>query len=881
MGRLIAGRSIAQTAALLAFFFGEIAVAAAPRQHLQGHAHRFAAQAAPLDRVPGTNQLKLAIGLPLRNRTVLTNHLREIYTPGSPLFHHYLTPAEFAARYGPSEEDYRAALAFARTNGFVVTGTHPNRMMVNVQASAADIERTFQIQLHHYQHPLERRAFYAPDREPSVETSVPLLHISGLDNYVTPRPMSRPATQTGAARGGTGSSGTYWGNDFRAAYVPGTTLTGTGQVVALFELNGYYPADITSYEKQTGLPQVPLQNVLIDGFSGSPGGRRQTGLNEEVALDIEMALSIAPGLSKVLVYEASPTASMATIDHLLNRIATDNLAAQISCSWGFDIDLTSEQIFLQYAAQGQSFFLASGDSGAFAGPVFQPSDNPNITVVGGTELTTDGSQGWVSETTWNGSGGGISTVYPIPWWQQGIDMSANQGSTSMRNLPDVAMIAHNVLVIADNGHQVPLDGTSIAAPLWAGFMALVNEQAAASGKPPAGFVNPALYALAQSTNYSQAFHDIQTGDNTSQDSPSLFQAVAGYDLCTGWGTPNGTNFINALLGLDPGTLALTPTLGFTASGRVGGPFSSTNRIFGLTNFSAGQIHWKAAVDAGWLTVTPSSGVLDPGAGATFQVALNDSAASLSLGSYHSTLTVRDVEDQTAQTRDISLVTGNSGFETGDFTNWTLSGTRSANFIDSVDATQQAGASSLPGVDDSAFVYNGIYGAFLGQATTVGTLSQTLPTVPGTRYLLSFWLSNPAQGTPNRFRVLWAGNPLFDQSDLDQFGWTNMQYVVTATNSSTVLQFGFRNDQNAFGLDDVSLQSIVGPTLQPVQISGGNFVLTWSAVSGLTYQVQSTEDLASPTWTSQGDPQTATSGSLTYSETNLALPHRFYRIVQAP
>jgi subtilase family serine protease len=254
-----------------------------------------------------------------------------------------------------------------------------------------------------------------------------------------------------------------------------------------------------------------------------------------------MVISMAPGLSKVLVYEGSPNGTTATINDVLNRMATDNLAKQLSCSWGFDIDETTQQIFLQYAAQGQSFYIASGDSGAYSAAVTQPSDNPSITVVGGTTLTTTAAGDWQAESTWASTGGGRSTIYPLPDWQQGIDMSANHGSLTMRNAPDVAMLADNVFINADNGKTVTVSGTSIAAPLWAGFTALINEQAAAQGKPPVGFVNPALYRLGGSAGSSTYFHDITTGNNTTSHSPNLFYAVPGFDLCTGWGTPDGTN----------------------------------------------------------------------------------------------------------------------------------------------------------------------------------------------------------------------------------------------------------------------------------------------------------------------------------------------------
>ena len=125
-------------------------------------------------------------------------------------------------------------------------------------------------------------------------------------------------------------------------------------------------------------------------------------------------------------------------------------------------------------------------------------------------------------------------------------MTANQGSSTMRNLPDVAAVASGIYVLANLGTTNFVGGTSCAAPLWAGFMALVNQQAAISGRPPIGFLNPAVYTIGKGAGYSAAFHDITTGANTNAVSPAKFFATAGYDLCTGWGTPKGASLIDAL-----------------------------------------------------------------------------------------------------------------------------------------------------------------------------------------------------------------------------------------------------------------------------------------------------------------------------------------------
>ena len=279
-------------------------------------------------------------------------------------------------------------------------------------------------------------------------------------------------------------------------------------------------------------------NVLLDDFDGNPSGSN----NEEVALDIEMANSMAPGLAAIIIYQAGP---LGYAEDILNRMATDNLANQLSTSWGFSGTPTINQIFLQFAAQGQSFFTASGDDGAASGSVFPPSDNPYITSVGGTTLTTTGPSGSrVSETAWNwfssgegthGTGGGVSTTYNIPSWQQGVpSLSTNGGSTTMRNFPDVAMVADAISIYADNGSSLEVGGTSASAPLWAGFTALINQQAAGLGQPPVGFLNPALYAIGTGPGYATNFHDITTGNNTNLTSPTEFYAGPSYDLCTGW-----------------------------------------------------------------------------------------------------------------------------------------------------------------------------------------------------------------------------------------------------------------------------------------------------------------------------------------------------------
>jgi uncharacterized membrane protein len=492
--------------------------------------------------------MSLAVGLPLRNQGELDTLLQQLADPTSPNYRQYLTPDQFAERFGPSEQDYQALAGFMQAHGLEVTATHPNRMILDVSGTVADIESTLHVNIMNWRHPT-RGEFFAPDREPSLDTSVTVLHIAGLDNFVIPRPMdlqALPLSQATPMTTGSGPGGLFIGGDFRAAYAPGVTLNGAGLAVGLFELDGFYASDVAANFKQAGLPAVPVQTVLLDGFNGAPGSG-----NTEVTLDIMMASYMAPGLTSVIVYEGTNP------DDVLNRMATDNLASQLSSSWGWSpTDATTEQAFKEFIAQGQSLFQASGDGGAYTGGVMPPADDPNVTSVGGTSLTTAGAGGaWQSETTWTDSGGGVSTTWPIPSYQQSVNMTAAGGSQTMRNLPDVAMIADiQSFLIANNGQSYSIGGTSEAAPLWAGFIALANQQAAANGKPRVGFVNPAIYAVGGSSSYQSDLHDIVTGNDGG------FNAMPGYDLATGWGTPAGQKLINGLTGVGN-----TPAFGLSSS----------------------------------------------------------------------------------------------------------------------------------------------------------------------------------------------------------------------------------------------------------------------------------------------------------------------------
>jgi subtilase family serine protease len=468
MNRTGSLNAIALLVVLCWLLWGAVPGALADNRTLPGHVPAIVAQLTPLGDLPPTNQLHLALGVTLRDAAGLDSCLAQVYAPASPRYHHYMTPQQFTDQFGPAAVDYQSVMDFARSNHLAITATHGNRLLLDVTGAAADIQQAFHVHLRVYRHPTEARNFFAPDTEPSVDSALPLADISGLSDFSRPHPhLVRPDTTAAShatPRSGSGSGGTYGGNDFRAAYLPGVTLTGTGQSIGMVEFDGYYASDISTYESTFGLPAVPLQTVLLDGYDGTPTTGSDSG-NPEVSLDIEMAVAIAPGLSNIVLFEAGPSGLQ---NDILNSMAANPQIHQLSCSWGWTggPNTTTDNIFKEMSAQGQSFFNAAGDSDAFTTGASSangvdnpslanaPSSCPYITVVGGTTLTTTGPGGsWSSETVWNwgltkgsyvGGSGGISSSYVIPSWQAGVSMAAHGGSTTYRNTPDVALTADNI-----------------------------------------------------------------------------------------------------------------------------------------------------------------------------------------------------------------------------------------------------------------------------------------------------------------------------------------------------------------------------------------------------------------------------------------------------
>jgi subtilase family serine protease len=485
--------------------------------------------------------VEVTISLPSRNEAELQALVEALYDPASPIYRHFLSVAQYTARYGPTESDYRSLLSFALEHGLQPHALPANRRVLDVQATVADVERAFGVKIGLYRHPTESRVFYAPDREPRLNLGVPVLHISGLDDYVLPTSrlvLGSEADELQKQGTGSGRDGSFTGADVRAAYYGGTALSGAGQSVGLFEYAGYNLADVKNYFAHVGQQNVvPIVGESLNGARLGCSGKCD---DAEQDLDIEEALSLAPGLQQLVVYVGHNDVS------ILNQMASDNTSKQLSCSWGWGHDPTAiDPIFEEMAVQGQSFLVATGDYGfrLKRGGVW-PSDDQYVTAVGGTDLTTDGPGGaWRAEKGWRDSGGGPSPDnIPIPKYQLPFINAQNGGSLTLRNVPDIAGDADtDNFSCFDNRCTAYSGGTSYAAPIWAGFIALANQYGAAIGKPPVGFMNPAIYRIGGGPQYTQIFHDQVKGQN------GRYNAGPGFDLVTGFGSPNGDAFIKAIV----------------------------------------------------------------------------------------------------------------------------------------------------------------------------------------------------------------------------------------------------------------------------------------------------------------------------------------------
>lgn len=529
---------------------------------LVSHAH----MVGPAD---AQQQLNLSVGLQLRNQSDLASLLSDLNNPRSPRYHQYLTPQEFAAQFGPTADQVQQVKDYLQQQGLTVTNVSPNGLLIDATSTVAQAEAAFRVTINNYV--LGANAFFANAAPPVIPGSLSsiITSIGGLDNSVKMHPLyhlsgpshgksksaftvhakaSPNATQTGF--GPPDLNGAYDGTPLQTS-----ALQGSGQTVAVFELDGYQSSDISAYLQNYSLGSPSISNVLVDGFNGSAGAGAI-----EVELDIEVVAAMAPKATQI-VYEG-PNSTQGVND-TYNKIVTDNKAQITTISWGEcesqsgNAELqTLDNIFSQGAAEGIAMYAASGDSGAYDCndtnlAVDSPAGDPNITGVGGTNLQLSNSA-YGSESVWSnpsdtqrspkgaGGGGGVSSFFKQPSWQTGPGVQ-NQYSNGNREVPDVSADADpatgyavycTVSAAGCSSGWITVGGTSAAAPMWAGSTALINGYLQQQGKSRMGFANPVLYGLENAQTQYPPFHDVTSGTNL------YYPATSGYDEASGWGSPD-------------------------------------------------------------------------------------------------------------------------------------------------------------------------------------------------------------------------------------------------------------------------------------------------------------------------------------------------------
>jgi len=812
-------------------------------------------QAQLVGRLPATQTLRFDIVLPLRDRAGLQAFVQEVQDPASPFYHQFLTPQEFTSRFGPTQENWDALVAFAKASGFEIINGDLEGRDLRLTGTVANIEKAFHVNMGLYKDLTEDRTFFAVDREPTVDLPFQLWHITGLDNDSRPHPMYVKKSDYAKAHGldpnkvvshattGSGPSASFLGSDMRAAYYGGTALNGTGQNLALFEFAGTDLADLTTYYKNVGQTE-PYTPTLIStgGFGTSCVDSGSSACDDtEQTLDMTQFMGMAPGSTMLYMYVcgdvlASGSGSISDTACISAMVSTTDapLSKQISCSWGWTPadPSTLDPYFEQMASQGQNFFAASGDNSAWsASNEAWPADDANIVSVGGTDLTTSSAAGpWKSETAWADSGGGISPdSIPIPSWQKlaGVITSGNKGSTTLRNGPDVAANANfTFYVCADQTTCTANDygGTSFATPMWAGYLALANQQAAANGDT-IGFIDPIIYPAALTSSYGTYFHDITSG------SCGTYSGITGYDLCTGWGSPNTTGIINLLAGsATPSfTLSDSPSSLTITQGSSGTSTITVNDVNGFT----GSVTLAASGLPSGVTATfgtnPTTGtsVLTLTASATATTGAATVTITGTSGSLTATTTLALTVNSTAtpafsvsaSPTSVTVAQGSSGTST--ITVTSTGGFNSATTLS---------ASGLPSGVTATFSTNPVTPPANGSATstltltasssaTVGTATVTITGTSGsTSHSATITLTVTASSTPN-FTLSLSPSSF----TIDDDGSVSTTLTITSTggfHSAVTLSV------NEFPTD-VSATASANPVTPPANGSV-KVTITWSA-----------------------------------------------------
>ena len=525
-----------------------------------------------LDRGPVDPRLPMdAVTLLLRPDPGLDRFLADLQNPASPDYHRWLSPEQFADRFGLSQSDIAKITSWLASQGLSVTRVARGRHWVTVSGTADRVGRAFHTEIHNFSDGQE--VHYANATDPSVPEALAgiVAGFSGLDDFGPKPQMVKPLFNRG-------SSHSLAPDDFATIYnlkpLYSQGYDGTGQSIMVIGQTAVDLSDIQSFRAQFGLPPNDPQMVLI----GTDPGKR-SGDMVEADLDLEWAGAVAPKAQVIYVYSNSISTS------LLSAV-DQNLAPVMTLSYGGcerNFSPAWRYVAQQANAQGITWMVASGDQGAAAcdftaatpqaskgATVTWPAGIPEITAVGGTGFDESAGNYWSStnnanggsalsyipEAAWNDSavfndlastGGGISAWYAKPAWQKGRGVPADNA----RDVPDISLAAsplHVAYQITSGGKSGGVGGTSASSPAFAGIVALLNQYLTSKGvlsQPGLGNLNPTLYRLAQAS--PEAFHDVAAGDNRvpcAQGSPDCKEGLVGYpsgtgyDLATGLGSPD-------------------------------------------------------------------------------------------------------------------------------------------------------------------------------------------------------------------------------------------------------------------------------------------------------------------------------------------------------
>ncbi len=484
-----------------------------------------------------------------------------------------LTRAQYAQKHGADPVAVKAVRAFAKRFGLTVEpgSPAPGRRGVRISGTTAAMQNAFGVTL---QQQIHEGATYRV-REGAIQLPQELAGmveaVLGLDNRPQAKPHFRVAQSSAKGSAGRSSRGasiisqasgiSYTPVQIAGLYQFPQNASGAGQTIGLIELGGgYRKADITAYFKSLGLKAPKVTAVSVDKGKNAPS--TPTGADGEVMLDIEISAAVAPGAA-IAVYFA-PNTDQGFIDAISTAVHDPaNKPSVISISWGGQESTWTPQALTALdqacqaaAALGVTITAASGDNGSTDGGagnnVDFPASSPHVLACGGTKLVAQGTT-ISSEVVWNelannegATGGGVSNVFAKPSWQANAAVPTPSGSGGGRGVPDVAGNADPATgySIRVDGQTLVIGGTSAVAPLWAGLIAVANQQ----NRSSAGFINPAIYAA----KAASGFHDITQGNN------GAFAAAPGWDACTGLGSPIAASLIPLLA---PGVTGKKPPKG--------------------------------------------------------------------------------------------------------------------------------------------------------------------------------------------------------------------------------------------------------------------------------------------------------------------------------